>query len=250
MPEIGKVSFHGIKIKAYHEDEDIALAPKVIKIIKRDRLLAEIFYSPTIKGTTNIASLLDYFLHVYNKPLQSNDRQAVSSRTTLTLGDEFGVSLRPGFMSLFEGAPINAGNMAITKVFTFDVLPGGVLIETIKGPKFVKEVEFELGLAVETKEVPLTGRVQYASTDKLITNVVETDIELMNVPLATVYNGVQSLDFLFHRRNLGISGREHVHEFISRQHRFMVGKLVVAKGTRQLANGREPFVFGFVNPGG
>jgi hypothetical protein len=176
--EIGKVGFEGIKVKVYDENEDLALAPGVLEEIEKNKLQAMIFFIDRFNQKANIASLLDYFVTAYNAMNKSVRKINISNKAILKPGDTFSAELHPGFMSLFDDVPVNANGLGRSKTFKFGMLKGGALIETVKGPRYVKEVEFELMLAKETREIPASRKIQYTTTEGPVSNVIESDIEL------------------------------------------------------------------------
>lgn len=178
--EIGKGCFEGIKVKVYDEDEDVRLDPEVLEEIEREQLQAAIFYIERNHEKTSIASLLDYFAEVYATSRVGATPTALHKKAVLRPGDHINVELHPGFISLFDDVPVNAGDLGRSKTFIFKLLYGAALIQTIKGPKYVKQVELELVLAKEIQQIPISRAIQYAAADEPVRDIVEVDIELFH----------------------------------------------------------------------
>jgi hypothetical protein len=176
--EIGKVGFEGIQVEVYGDSEDTQLASDVLEAIEKDKLQAMIFYSEGDDKKVSIADLLGFFVKVYTASRGSGGKTNALKKKVLKPGDTFDVELQPGYMSLFDDVPVNVNGLGRKETFAFDLLYGGLLVQTVKGPMYVKRVEFELVLAKETREMPISRKIQYATTEKRVSSIVESDIEL------------------------------------------------------------------------
>jgi len=178
--EIGKVGFEGIRVEVYDDSDDAQLATDVLEAIEKDKLQAMIFYSEGDDKKVSIANLLGFFVKVYTASREGGRKTNTSEKKVLKPGDTFGVELQPGYMSLFDDVPVNANDLGRKKTFAFNLLYGGLLVQTARGPRYVKRVEFELVLAKEIKEVPISRKIQYATIEEPVSNIVESDIELFH----------------------------------------------------------------------
>ena len=178
--EIGKVEFKGIHIEVYDDSEDTQLAPDILEAIEKDQLQAMIFYSEGDDKKVSIADLLDFLVRRCTASRGGGRKTDAPKKRVLKPGDTFGVELQPGYMSLFDDVPVDANGLGRSKTFAFDLLYGALLVQTVKGPMYVKRVEFELILVKETKEIPITRKIQYTTTEELVSNIVESDIELFH----------------------------------------------------------------------
>ncbi len=179
--EIGQVGLERITIKVYDDAcEDIELAPQVIEEIEKDKLQAKIFYIERDNAKVTILSLLNFLAYIDAISKGDARKIDVSNKIVLSPGDRFDVELKPGFMNLFDNTPANKDGLARIKVFKFSIVNKAALIETINGPKYVKEVEIELALARKIQEIHPSRTIQYADTIEPISHVVETEFELFN----------------------------------------------------------------------
>lgn len=176
--EIGKVGFEGIQVKVYGDSDDTQLATDVLEAIEKDKLQAMIFYSEGDDKKVSIADLLGFFVKVYTASGENRGKTYPLEKIVLEPGNTFSVELQPGFMSLFDDVPVNVNGLGLQKTFAFDLMYGGLLVQTVIGPRYVKRVEFKLVLAKETKEIPISRKIQYATTEEPVSNIVESDIEL------------------------------------------------------------------------
>ena len=173
---IGKVALDGVRVKVYDNDPDAPLDPTITQALKEDKLQAKIFFSENDNIKVSIADVLDFFSRVYNASRGFNERMVNSEKIILTPGESFSFELQPSIMHLFDDVPENG--IGILKTFSFELGNGGLSIETVKGPRYIKKLEIDLALAKVVEEIPVSRKVNYSTMENPIANVVETDVGL------------------------------------------------------------------------
>jgi hypothetical protein len=163
------------RVKVYDPDPDSQLDPSVISAIKEKKMRAMIFFS---EGDNKKVSIADIF--EFSGKVSSAEREGISKTDTiekfvLKPGDSFSLGLMPPTL-LDDDVPDNG--LGINKIIELDFREGGLSIQTVKGPKYVQKLGLNLVLAKVVEEIPISRKVQYATTEETVSNVAEADIEL------------------------------------------------------------------------